>query len=203
MACVLTDAEVENVVDFHGHSCPGLAIGIRAAELCLNTLGTPDETDLVAVCETDMCGVDAIQVLTGCTFGKGNLIHRDYGKVAFSFYDRLSGRGVRAILDGTVRIDMDAEMASLMRKNETGRASQNDKDRLSVMRLKLKDRFMSLALSEMFHTTELKSDPPRPAKVLFSLKCEMCGESMMESRSRRFAGETLCIPCFSGMEQKV
>ncbi len=39
-----------------------------------------------------MCGVDAIQVLTGCTYGKGNLIHRDLGKMAFSFYRRTDGK---------------------------------------------------------------------------------------------------------------
>ena len=32
-----------------------------------------------------MLAVDAVQVLTGCTFGKGNLIYRPTGKMAFSF----------------------------------------------------------------------------------------------------------------------
>jgi formylmethanofuran dehydrogenase subunit E len=49
----------------------------------------------VAVTETDMCGVDAIQFLTGCTFGKGNLIHRDWGKNACTFFRRSDGRAVR------------------------------------------------------------------------------------------------------------
>ncbi len=52
----------------------------------------------MAVVETDMCGVDAIQFLTGCTFGKGNLIHRDWGKNAFSFFRRSDGRAVRISL---------------------------------------------------------------------------------------------------------
>ena len=83
---------VKQATDFHGHWCPGLAIGIRAAEWALKKLGkTPDE-EIVAVVETDMCAVDAIQSLTGCTFGKGNLIHRDYGKSAFTFYPRQDGR---------------------------------------------------------------------------------------------------------------
>ncbi len=78
---------VQKVRDFHGHMCPGLAIGIRIAEIALREIGPhAEDEEVVAVVETDMCGVDAIQVLTGCTFGKGNLIFNDYGKKAFSFY---------------------------------------------------------------------------------------------------------------------
>lgn len=46
---------VEKVADFHGHMCPGLAMGIRAAELALRDIGphSKDE-EVVAVVETDM-----------------------------------------------------------------------------------------------------------------------------------------------------
>ena len=71
---------IEETIRFHGHSCPGLALGIRAAEVALKESERAPDEEVVAVVETDMCGVDAIQYLTGCTFGKGNLIHLDYGK---------------------------------------------------------------------------------------------------------------------------
>lgn len=89
MSCTFSNDLIEKTISFHGHSCPGLAIGIRAAELALRELGSRE--NLVAVVETDMCGVDAIQFLTGCTYGKGNLIHKDHGKMAFSFNDRTDG----------------------------------------------------------------------------------------------------------------
>ena len=44
-----------------------------------------------------MCAVDAIQFLTGCTFGKGNLIHRDWGKNAYAFWRRSDGRALRIV----------------------------------------------------------------------------------------------------------
>jgi len=65
---------IEQTINFHGHSCPGLAIGIRASELALSQLERASDEEIVAVVETDMCAVDAVQFLTGCTFGKGNLI---------------------------------------------------------------------------------------------------------------------------------
>ncbi|MGD8916559.1 MAG: FmdE family protein, partial [Syntrophobacterales bacterium] len=68
----INEEMVEKTVAFHGHMCPGLAVGIRAAEVALREIGPhAQDEEVVAVVETDMCGVDAIQFLTGCTFGKG------------------------------------------------------------------------------------------------------------------------------------
>ena len=74
-----------------------LAIGYRAGQAGMARLGVKRASDeeIVAIVETDACGVDAIQVLTGCTFGKGNFIYRDYGKHVFSLLSRASGKGVR------------------------------------------------------------------------------------------------------------
>lgn len=88
---------VQKTIDVHGHWCPGLAIGIRAAEFALSEIGKASDEEIVAVVETDMCGVDAIQYLTGCTLGKGNLIYRDYGKNAFTFYRRRDNKALRLV----------------------------------------------------------------------------------------------------------
>ena len=170
---------IEATIAFHGHHCPGLTIGIRAVELAERELGALDALDLVTVAETDMCGVDAIQFLTDCTFGKGNFIHRDYGKRAFSFFDRKSGKGFRAVLRDTVTgAPVDAWEATI-------------------------DRIMALPLDDMFAVTPIDCPAPRPAAVLQSLRCEQCGEMTMESRTRRFGGKTYCIPCFEDIDQKL
>ncbi|GAC1326224.1 MAG: hypothetical protein NVSMB2_25170 [Chloroflexota bacterium] len=48
-------AAARQAAAFHGHMCPGLAIGVRAAELALTEIGphSADE-EVVAVVETDM-----------------------------------------------------------------------------------------------------------------------------------------------------
>ncbi len=48
-------AAADQAAEFHGHMCPGLAIGVRAAELALNEIGphSKDE-EVVSVVETDM-----------------------------------------------------------------------------------------------------------------------------------------------------
>ncbi len=76
----------EDCIAFHGHECPGLAIGFRMAHAARTRLGiiSAHDEELVCVTENDACGVDAIQFLLSCTLGKGNLIFRDRGKHAFT-----------------------------------------------------------------------------------------------------------------------
>ena len=203
MSCRISPEQIDATIAFHGHSCPGLAIGIRAAELALRELDNPKDTEIVAVVETDMCGVDALQFLLGTTMGKGNLIHRDHGKMAFSFFRRETGKGFRAVLNPAARGGMDDEMAELMRMSANGTATEAQRQRMTDLRAGLQQRFMTLPLEEMFQMTKVDQGAPRPPKILESLVCDHCGEKTMESRTRRFAGATLCIPCFQMVEQKI
>src|ERR1700687_5756679 len=93
----LQETELREVIQFHGHLCSGLALGYRVAKAALRELGgdRPRDEELVAVVENDSCAVDAVQFITGCTFGKGNLIFRDYGKHVYTFFNRRTGQGVR------------------------------------------------------------------------------------------------------------
>lgn len=87
---------MEKAVRFHGHICPGLAIGVLAAKYVLEHGYdySPNE-ELVAIVENDNCSVDALQAILGTTFGKGNLVHKDYGKNNYFFYDRRTEKGIR------------------------------------------------------------------------------------------------------------
>jgi formylmethanofuran dehydrogenase subunit E len=203
MNCQLSQETIDKIIDFHGHSCPGLSIGIRASELARRELGDLPDTRVVCVTETDMCGVDAVQYLTGCTFGKGNLIHRDHGKMAFTFYDRQSENGFRCILKPEARGDMGKELSELSRKIADGTASQEEEQRVPGLRQQMQERIMTAELDALFEIMAPLEKMPRKARVLESLPCEECGEATMESRTRRFAGKILCQPCFNKVEQKV
>lgn len=103
----------EDCAQFHGHKCPGLAIGYRAAVLAMEKLGLSEgsqDEELVCISENDACGVDAIQVITGCTAGKGNLIFHMTGKEAYSFYCRKSGKSILTDLsEGRYRKNKDEQ----------------------------------------------------------------------------------------------
>jgi len=178
MKCSIAKDLVDRTIDFHGHNCPGLTIGIRVSELAMEKLNIHKSPSAVCVTETDMCAVDAIQFLTGCSFGKGNLIHKDYGKSAFTFYDRDAQKGFRAVF------------------NSDFAGNEQDRER----RIQL---LLAADLGELFSVTQISSAPARPARILKSIQCDNCNEMTMESRIRLFEGKNLCIPCFQNVEQKI
>ncbi len=203
MGCQIEKAKIDQTIAFHGHRCPGLMIGIRAAEVALQRLGDMKGKDVVAIVETDMCGVDAIQFLTGCTFGKGNLIHKDLGKIAFNFYDRDRNISFRLLFVSDIASDLISELRSLMKENEAEKMTEGDEDWIQRLRNELEERYMAIDLEKMFLVTDPPWPVPKPAKILQSLRCETCGEMTMESRTRRFDGKVLCLPCFEKVEQKI
>lgn len=92
----------KETAQFHGHECPGLAMGYRMATAAMEALASTrsEDEEIVAITENNACGVDALQCISGCTAGKGNLIFRDYGKQAYTLYSRQSRKGVRAVFYG-------------------------------------------------------------------------------------------------------
>ncbi len=191
---------IDEVLEFHGHMCPGLAIGYRVAQLALKELGprAADE-ELVAVVENDSCAVDAVQVMTGCTFGKGNLIFRDYGKQVYTFIKRPSGDALRVSVKWVSPEETEEEKeawARYMKGDRTG-------DTLSVVH-KRKSRKIEAVLNageeEPLKVTREKVELPPEARIFPSVRCGLCGEKVMEPRTRKKDGHTVCIPCFEGRQ---
>lgn len=193
---------IQQTIRFHGHSCPGLAIGIRASELALATLGRASDEEIVAVVETDMCGVDAVQFLAGCTFGKGNLIHLDYGKNAFTFYRRSDGEGFRIVTKRGTPRDHENELSALRKKMLKEKLTPEEQEKMEKGRAARVEWIMDADPEDLFEVKPAQGPIPKKARILQSLVCEACGEATMESRTRRFLGQTLCIPCFEAMEKR-
>ena len=202
---MIDEHTLERVVEFHGHMCPGLAMGVAAAQLALREIGAhAKDEEVVAVVETDMCGVDAIQFLTGCTFGKGNLIHRDWGKNAYSFYRRSDSKAVRISLRPGAW-QRDPEHQALFAKVRAGQATDTEKARFQELHAEQSRRVLSLDPDGLYEVREIDERPPRKARVHASVTCAHCGEGTMETRIRRLEGLDLCPPCFdaalSGQER--
>ncbi|UCG22512.1 MAG: TraR/DksA C4-type zinc finger protein [Deltaproteobacteria bacterium] len=199
----LSEEMVERTAAFHGHMCPGLAIGIRAAEVALREIGPhAHDEEIVAVVETDMCGVDAIQFLTGCTFGKGNLIHLDYGKNAFTFYRRSDDKGIRIVTRPDAFGEPDPEWETLRNRLGDANLTQEERDRFRQLHAARSRQILDIPLEKLFEVKEPQGKIPSLARIMESVTCESCGEVVMETRTRRFSGKTVCIPCFNEMEQR-
>jgi formylmethanofuran dehydrogenase subunit E len=199
----ITADQIKETIKFHGHHCPGVSLGIRACELALSEFERAPDEEVVAVVETDMCAVDAIQYLTGCTFGKGNLIHLDHGKNVFTFYRRSDEKGVRISARPEVFNDVDEDSASLQKKKIEEGLSAEEEERLAKARAARIERILSAPLEELFDVMPAEGPIPKKARILESLTCDACGEKTMETRTRRFIGRTLCIPCFEALEKRM
>ena len=196
--------DIEGTIKFHGHSCPGLAIGIRAAEIALREIGphSADE-EIVAIVETDMCGVDAIQYLTGCPFGKGNLIHLDYGKNAFTFIRRSDGKALRIVTRSDAFDPPNPEHQALFERLRGGEATEEEQARFGALHSQRVQQVLDAPEEMLFDVHEVEPRIPARARVMASLACDACGEMAMETRTRRFQGRTLCTPCFEAGENRL
>lgn len=184
----------ERAFEFHGHICPGLAIGFRATQLAMQELkaGRSADEEMVAIVENNACGVDALQVLTGCTFGKGNLFFRDYGKHVYTLARRGEARGVRiAVKYGAFDRP---ELSRLHQLAASGQAGPEEKRQL----LKLQAGHIEHILNagrDCFDLGIVDMDLPPKAQIHKSIQCASCGEAVMETRTRNHNGRVLCIPC--------
>jgi formylmethanofuran dehydrogenase subunit E len=190
--------DFQDCVRFHGHVCPGLAIGYaaaKAAALKLELAPSEDE-EVVAIVENDSCAVDAVQVLLGCTFGKGNLIFRDWGKQVFTFFDRKTSKAVRVSLTGSVPFR--DERHELKKKIDSGEATKKDRDRWDQLRIMAVNALISSDPNELFDVKEVRIDPPPHAVIVTTRACEICGELTVSDRIVEKKGRKVCLACAEG-----
>lgn len=166
----------EKSAAFHGHVCPGLTIGYKAALYAIDLLDLTFSKDEQVVCvsENDACGVDAIQVILGCSIGKGNLLFHMRGKQAFSFYNRKTGKSVRLVL------------------------KPNPK---AMTREESFQYYQSCDPSQMFDVKQTTIQLPEKARLFDSYVCECCGESTGANWIRLAGGKKLCLDCYESYDR--
>lgn len=189
--------DVSKVQAFHGHLCPGLAIGIRVAEQALLEMGErPGDEEVVALVETNNCAVDAIQFITGCTYGKGNLIHLDFGKNAFRFIRRSDGKAIRIVMKPDAVKSGGAQEDALMKRIREGSASEEEKMESDRLRKQHIEAILTMPLADLLEVQTIEFEIPPRAKIFNSVPCAACGEKTMEPRLRLFEGKAYCPECF-------
>ncbi|HHX67907.1 MAG: FmdE family protein [Miniphocaeibacter sp.] len=161
----------EKAVKFHGHHCPGLAIGVKVCEAAMEKMGIDPDIDeeIICIAENDACGIDAIQSLLGCTVGKGNLILKNIGKQAFTFIDRKENKAMRFYLK-----------------------SRNN----GLERLEYQNYLLNSSIDELFNYRYVNILIPEKARIFSSVTCEICNEQTSENNIRLQDGKKLCLDCY-------
>ena len=142
-----------------------MAPGDNQHDICIS-----DDEQIVCIAENDACGVDAIQVILGCSIGKGNLLFHLRGKQAFSFYNRNTGKSVRLVL-----------------KKKPGGMTREESFAY----------YQSCEPQDMFDIKETKLRLPEPARIFDSYACECCGETTGANWIRLQNDKKLCLDCYS------
>lgn len=158
-------------VEFHGHACPGLAIGFQVSMLTKKVLEIQDnidDEDIVCISETDACGVDAIQVILKATIGTGALKIDYKGKQAFNIYNRKNGKSARFVLK---------DMENFSSKEE---------------RMKY---ILSKEPDELFTIKNTIKEFPERAKIYDSYICDKCGEKTAANAIDLINGKYICTSC--------
>ena len=168
--------DFEKCAAFHGHVCGGLTIGYKAAQYAIRLLNLTfsDDEEVVCIAENDACGVDAFQVMLGCSIGKGNLLFHMRGKQAFSVYNRKTGKAVRLVLK---------PKPEGLRKEDS------------------LQYYQSREPEELFDVKPVVLALPEKARLFGSYRCDCCGE-VTGANWIRLAGEKkLCLDCYESYDR--
>ena len=169
--------DLKDAVSFHGHLCPGLMIGWRAAKAAAKWLGVESSGDeeLVTIAENDSCSVDAFQFLLSTTFGKGNLVFKDHGKQVFTVISRDQNRAVRVSFTGD-------------KLKKTGPEGATDRQAFIEALLTAPDE-------DVVSLREVEPDPPSRAKIEPGVPCARCAEPTQKSKMAVIGDNRYCRPC--------
>ena len=166
----------QDCVAFHGHECGGLTIGYKASLYAIELLNLEfsDDEPVVCIAENDACGIDGIQVMLGCSIGKGNLLFHMRGKSAYSFYNRKTGKSVRLV--------MKPKPAGMTREESFA-------------------YYQGCDPREMFEVKETTIRLPEKARLFASYTCDCCGESTGANWIRLAGDQKLCLDCYESYDR--
>lgn len=186
----------EKCVEFHGHICPGLMIGYKAATLAMEELGVTKSRDeeLVVIAENNSCAVDAVQVLTGCTFGKGNLIYKAKGKQVFTVANRQTGEAVRIAVKPNL-ITFDPEYQELKDKVRSKDITDEENNLFIEKQLATCQHILDLTVEEFCTLQKVAVELPSKARICPTIVCAKCGEGVMDACAESRDGQYYCPDC--------
>ena len=166
----------QDCVAFHGHECGGLTIGYKASLYAIELLGLEfsDDEQVVCIAENDACGIDGIQVMLGCSVGKGNLLFHMRGKSAYSFYNRKTGKSVRLV--------MKPKPAGMTREASF-------------------TYYQACDPKDMFEVKQTTIALPESARLFESYICDCCGEAAGANWIRLAGEKKLCLDCYESYDR--
>lgn len=186
---------------FHGHKCPAMPNGLRVGAAAMNALGVVRTGDSALVAILDLgedhcatCFADGVQVITGCTMGKGNIKKTHKGKWAVTLIDKKSNKAVRVTPKAEAMMaNKETEFFKNFREKGVP-PTQVPEDVVEPLVKKVMDapEEMIMDISEVFDY-----DWNEPPHSFAGFVCDECGEMVVEQYGRIKGDQHVCIDCAS------
>ncbi|MGD0953455.1 MAG: FmdE family protein [Methanotrichaceae archaeon] len=177
---------------------PWIGYRYRVAKYIKGHCDKSEDEELVAIVENNSCSVDAIQRMLSCTFGKGNLIFRDYGKQVFTFYCRGDCKALRIYFKG----EMPKRMSELQEKRLKNNLTKAEQKELEGLRETFIQHILNAGDDELLSIRSVNLPEPEKARIYPTLICQECKEGFMEIKGRTACGKVVCMDCFEKLVDK-
>ena len=179
---------LDAAVAFHGHLCLGQVIGVRLAMFGLHLVGISDplgadRKKLIVFVEIDRCAADAIMTVTGSRVGRCSHKIVDNGKMAATFLNLETGVAFRLFSQP----DVEAKALALCPHLEEKAAQMQ--------------AYREMEDAELFEVLPVRVPikcENMPGKPTRKVRCEACGELVLDCRDVQANGQVLCRPCATG-----
>ena len=183
----------------HGHKCPAMPLGLRTGEAAMNALGVARAKDgeLVAILELGekhcaTCFADGVQMITGCTFGKGNISKTNQGKWGLTLIDKKSGKAVRVV--PKTEAMMASKQSDFMQKYRSkGIPASKVPEEVVAPLIKNVMEAPESALITVGPVVAYELKEPKHSYNGFA--CEECGEMTVMEYGRIKGDKKVCIDC--------
>jgi formylmethanofuran dehydrogenase subunit E len=195
----LVPLPLSNAAYYHGHLCPELAIGYRAAQIASQELGLSRENapEFFVLAENMSSAIEALQLMTGCTIGNQNFFAYDLGKHVY-YFGRFStagepGKALRVALTN-LAVDL-SHKGEVEKKILAGQASMAELKEYQQAIDDAVGEILNLPEEELFSKTRISLYPPQAAGRQDYTRCSCCGEVMALEKSIPGEGGFFCRVC--------
>ncbi|MDA8156688.1 MAG: FmdE family protein [Actinomycetota bacterium] len=186
-------------LEFHGHKCPAMPMGLRAGLAAMRALGVERSKDKELFVEAETgrghaagCFLDGIMTATGCTYGKANIQKLYYSKMAFTLIDSKAGKAVRVSLKPD--FFEKALNSPFVAERKKGVPPQDIPPEITGPLVK---KILGLPESEFLNISEVfRKDVKKGSPNFHVRRCDKCGEAVFTDKLIiALDGRKLCIPC--------
>lgn len=190
---------LEMGMKFHGHKCPAMPMGLRVGAAAMNKLGVERTGDgeweaLVEIgddhCAT--CFADGVQVITGCTLGKGNIKKTNIGKWGLTLINKKTQQAVR-VVPKAAAMQKNKESVFMQQYRSKGIPATQVPDEVVQPMV---ENVMNMPDEAFLQIGDVIDYPyQQHAHTFDSFVCEECGDMVVEQYGRVKGNKKVCISC--------